>query len=105
MERYGGLSGLDSALFALLGTDLVAEERHRRGSWALAAALSAVFAFKIGHELMLGQPLFAADLGPGVAPAPLAHCVGATIGLLLAIHWCEARPLPEVATSARSGAG
>jgi rhomboid family GlyGly-CTERM serine protease len=89
MERYGGLSGIDSALFALLGASMLAENWRRDGgrAVALAAALAAAFAFKIGFELIAGQPLFAADLGPGVAPAPLAHCAGAAAGLLCAVRW------------------
>lgn len=103
MERYGGLSGLDSALFALLGAGLLADEM-RGASWsalALGAALAGAFAFKITFELATAQPLFAGNLGVGVAPAPLAHCAGAAVGLLFAIR-AVPRPRPSDARLAEA---
>jgi len=87
MERYAGLSGIDSALFALLGAQLLADEARRGGALAfgMGVAFALAFAFKIGFELALGQPLFAGNLGPGVSPTPLAHCAGAGVGLLCAL--------------------
>jgi rhomboid family GlyGly-CTERM serine protease len=84
LEIYAGLSGIDSALFALLGADLVREQWERRSPAALAIALALllVFALKIGFEITTAGTVFVADLAPGIAPVPRAHLAGALLGLL-----------------------
>ena len=86
MTLYGGLSGLDCALFALLAADLLWERREQRGTtgWWLGAALTGVLAGKIGFEAATGATLFVANLGSGVEAVPVAHAVGAGIGVLCA---------------------
>ncbi len=86
MLRYGGLSGLDSALFAQLGVDLLREQRRQSGIAALGLglALCLAFALKIGFEATHGGAVFVGDLPAGVGPVPGAHLAGALSGLLAA---------------------
>lgn len=86
LEFYGGLSGVDSALFALLGVDLLRDELRRRSRAALAigVGLSLGFALKIAFEFVTGATVFVADLSHGIAPVPVAHLAGAAIGILSA---------------------
>lgn len=82
---YRGLSGLDSALFALLAC-LVANERRRgdRATLFLVLAAGLGFGSKIAYELFTGSPMFASELGSGIVPVPLAHAVGAIAGIAAA---------------------
>lgn len=75
---FGGLSGLDVALFAALAWRLVADGgADRRVGLAMGGALAA----KLGWELASGGVLFAGS--EGVVHAPLAHLVGALVGLAI----------------------
>ncbi|HEX6885855.1 MAG TPA: rhombosortase [Planctomycetota bacterium] len=76
LERYRGLSGLDSALFGLA---LALELRARRAPLVLVAG--ALFAAKVAFELATGTALFVDGSGQGFTPVPLAHAVGALVGL------------------------
>jgi rhomboid family GlyGly-CTERM serine protease len=76
LERYRGLSGLDSALFVLLAVTLMRHGDSRRmvaGAWALVAFLA-----KLAWEGVTGGALFVHD--PGATAVPLAHLVGAVVG-------------------------
>ena len=75
IDTYRGLSGLDSALFALL----VAGDKRLR---ILLVPLVA----KIAFELATGSTLFVTNLGSGVVGVPVAHVAGAAIGLLMAFR-------------------
>lgn len=66
---YRGLSGLDSALFALL----VVSTRNR--------LLGAAFIAKLAYELITGGAVFVGD----VTVVPIAHLTGAIIGTVMAI--------------------
>ncbi len=82
LQIYRGLSGLDSALYALFGLLLLREARADRDTTRMlvAGAALAAFATKIGYELLSGAAVFApSDV---FAPVPLAHVVGAGCGLL-----------------------
>lgn len=85
ITHYRGASGLDSALFALLTTGMLREAARRsdRVSVAATTTLIALFLAKIGYELVTGEAAFA-DSGT-FTPVPLAHLVGATAGLAVAI--------------------
>lgn len=80
---YRGLSGLDSALFALLLTTLTGEEIHaKRWTWVVGLAVFAVaFVAKVGYEWMTGLTLFVGSFSSSVVPIPLVHVVGAAVGL------------------------
>jgi len=87
LEIYGGLSGIDSALFALLGGQLAHEHWKRGSSAALALALvfCLAFALKTGFEMTNGGTVFVGDLAPGIASVPLAHMAGAVVGVLASV--------------------
>lgn len=87
LELYAGLSGIDSALFALLGGELAHEQWKRGNSAALAIALVFCLAFvlKTGFEMTNGGTVFVGDLAPGIVSVPLAHLVGALMGLLASV--------------------
>jgi rhomboid family GlyGly-CTERM serine protease len=87
MTIYCGLSGLDSALFALLATAVLVEKlRTRSWGWTVAVGLSfAALATKIGYELITGQALFVDNAAAGFIPVPLAHAAGAMAGALAAL--------------------
>ena len=76
LERYRGLSGLDSALFVLLAVSLMRRGDSRRifaGAWALVAFLA-----KLAWEGATGGTLFVHDAG--LSAVPLAHLAGALAG-------------------------
>jgi rhomboid family GlyGly-CTERM serine protease len=75
---YRGLSGIDSALFALV---LVMHARNNPAVVLCAAG----FALKIAFEMTTGATVFVSGLGPGVQPVPVAHVAGATVGLLIGL--------------------
>lgn len=76
---YCGLSGLSHALLAAA---LAYEAVARRGrARAIVVGLGAVIAGKPVHELVTGAPAFAMSLGDGIVQVPLAHLVGALVGI------------------------
>jgi rhomboid family GlyGly-CTERM serine protease len=87
---YRGLSGLGSALFALIATRMLMTRRN-----PFVVACAAAFAIKITYEFVSGDTLFVQSLGPGVVALPIAHVIGAICGVLAAIT-------PPVFPSARS---
>ncbi|MGZ4808457.1 MAG: rhombosortase [Thermoanaerobaculia bacterium] len=86
---YRGLSGVDSALFALAACRIAAEQRG--WSRAMAAIAFAGFLAKIGFEMISGSTLFVRELAPGVMSLPDAHVIGAIIGV--AIAWADPKTL------------
>lgn len=72
---YRGLSGLDSALFALLLVQV-----RSRLAWFCGVA----FLGKIAFEVMTGAALFASNMGEGVVAVPVAHVAGALVGTITA---------------------
>jgi len=85
LQSYRGLSGLDSALFALAaGSMLIEESRNgRRHSAVVAAVVVAAQFLKITAESAAGHTLFVQN-APFI-PVPLAHLCGAVIGSLLSL--------------------
>jgi rhomboid family GlyGly-CTERM serine protease len=88
MTAYRGLSGIDSALFALLavrvGHQAVAEKDGLK--LGIAGVVAAGFAAKVGFELLTGTTLFVDSSAAGMTPVPLAHVVGGFIGLGCGVH-------------------
>jgi rhomboid family GlyGly-CTERM serine protease len=85
LDFYRGLSGVDSALFVLVGTNAMRSSlcsRDRLGT-ALAITLLAGFICKIGLEATSGRPLFMAD-DPEAFLVWLAHGLGGAVGCLVA---------------------
>lgn len=79
---YAGLSGIDSALFGLVGVSMVRESlaNRERATPILATLLLAGFVVKIASEFATGTSVFASG-DNGMVPVPLAHIVGMGIGL------------------------
>ncbi len=73
IATYRGLSGVDSALFALLVT---ASGRTTIGIMCLVG-----FLLKTLYEVTTGQTVFVTNLGSGAVAIPLAHLAGAAAGL------------------------
>lgn len=82
MASYRGLSGIDSALFMLVAAATLVRSVPERDWPLLAAALAflAGFLFKTGYEFATRETIFLKDSAQMI-PVPLAHLVGAAIGL------------------------
>lgn len=85
LSRYRGLSGIDSALFALLAVLLSAQAvRERRPALAVViAATVAGFAGKIAYETATGAAFFVRE--GGFVAVPRAHVAGVAAGVLAAL--------------------
>jgi rhomboid family GlyGly-CTERM serine protease len=79
LRTYRGLSGIDSALFVMLGVGLCREGVVGR-RWVVA--LLACFALKLAFEFATGRAVFVAV--DGMVPVPVAHLVGAATGAVVA---------------------
>ena len=79
VTAYRGLSGIDSALFALL---LTLELRRSR----LVALCAVAFAAKIAFEMTTGATVFVSDMGAGIVAVPVAHAAGAFAALIPNIY-------------------
>ncbi|MDH5558424.1 MAG: rhombosortase [Alphaproteobacteria bacterium] len=80
MARYGGLSGVVSAMVVYLALIEMRQPGPTRMLWG---AILLLFAAKVGYELLVGRALFAA---PGATPfevAPVAHIIGAAVAAAL----------------------
>lgn len=82
---YRGLSGLDSALFALAAGRVFVEEAAARRWLNMTAAGVAVAGqfLKILLEVQAGETLFVGD--DSFTPVPLAHLTGALLGTTVAL--------------------
>jgi rhomboid family GlyGly-CTERM serine protease len=88
LTYYRGLSGLDAALFAFLATHLVAAMKRAgdRAGLLLVAALWAGLCLKIAYEMLTGQAVCVSNLSPGVVVVPLAHIIGAAVGMVAGLR-------------------
>jgi rhomboid family GlyGly-CTERM serine protease len=83
---YRGLSGLDSALFALLAVGVL-RDRIATRPWGLIVSIAAVgagFFAKTCIELAFGASVFVDAHAAEFAPVPLAHLIGAACGAIVA---------------------
>lgn len=82
LSTYRGLSGVDSALFALLaGRTWI--EKWKAADWAMVMGVSLLlggFAAKMIYEAAFGSTLFVDSLDGGFTSTPLAHVLGAGVG-------------------------
>lgn len=81
LMTYRGLSGIDSALFAM-ATVLFAARFARDREWRLLAAVSLVgclFAAKVRFEFTTGAAVFVHD--DAMIPVPWAHVAGGLVGI------------------------
>lgn len=86
MQTYRGLSGVDSALVALMGTMLLREAVVLR-QWRRVSAMAllfAGFAAKMIYEAGTGTTLFVNATAAGFTPIVEAHLAGAVIGVVAA---------------------
>lgn len=100
MATYRGLSGIDSALFAMLAARILLDATAQKDWWGLGLAVivSVGFAAKVHFELSTGATLFVDSADAGMTPVPLAHVIGGIVGLacvlpmtLLRLKPCELR--------------
>jgi rhomboid family GlyGly-CTERM serine protease len=86
LATYGGLSGLDSALFALLAVQVLRDKWNQGDRYWLAVGVLCALAFaaKVGYEFHTAQTLFA-EPTTAMSPVPLAHLVGGSVGTLVGI--------------------
>jgi rhomboid family GlyGly-CTERM serine protease len=78
-----GLSGLDSALFALLLCQIAGSDRRKPApSLDLAGAAALLFLGKCAWEYYTGTTLFVAHSAGSPVPMPLAHLAGFVCGLI-----------------------
>ena len=104
MSTYRGLSGLDSAAYTLLAVSVLRDNvRARRWGWVAAAGTALIaLAAKIICEMATGSAVFVSGGESGVLPVPLAHEVGAAVGILAGLFGLpERRAAPQSASAAR----
>ena len=84
---YGGLSGLDCALYALLMVLMIKREiRSRSRVWfAFFCLLFAGLMAKITYETVTGLTLFVSNAHSAMVPVPLAHLVGGVVGTTIGV--------------------
>jgi hypothetical protein len=96
LETYRGLSGIDSALYVLLAVTLLKDEVHgRRWGWVIAlSGVLVAFTAKVGYEIATGGTIFVNSGASHMIPVPLAHCVGAAVGMVVGLmripNWVHA---------------
>ena len=88
LPTYRGSSGIDSALFAMALVAFAREARAegRRGSVALCVLVGAGFVAKLVYEVTVGAAVFADSAA--FEPVPLAHAVGAAVGIAVTTSPC-----------------
>ena len=85
LQRYRGLSGIDSALFTMLAVDLLRHHLGPEGRREIAQGIGIVLAMFIGKiavEFIWETTVFVDSRTAGMVPVPLAHGVGAIVGLV-----------------------
>ena len=87
MARYGGLSGVVSAVVVYLCLQKMRQGGFVRAVWA---AILLLFVAKIGYEILIGQAVFAAPDTTQFDVVPAIHIIGAVVAALLFLI-CEGR--------------
>jgi rhomboid family GlyGly-CTERM serine protease len=82
LNIYGGLSGLDCSLYALLGVLLIKREwRLRNWVWVIIyTMLLGLLLAKIVYEMATGLTIFV-DNNTAMVPVPLSHLAGGLVGI------------------------
>lgn len=86
MTTYRGLSGIDSAIFALFVVGNLADARKRkdRNGVLIYATVILGFAAKLAFEVGTDSTFFVDSRAAGFVPIVEAHVVGAMVGTLVA---------------------
>jgi rhomboid family GlyGly-CTERM serine protease len=85
MQTYRGLSGIDSALFALFAILMLKRPSIRKTAGGYAILLLLVLGIaKVIFELSTGTTLFVDGSENHFIPVPLAHLAGGLVGLAVA---------------------
>lgn len=98
-ERYRGLSGIDSALFAAwLTRTLQWAWRQRDGRLLLLGGAGLVgFCLKCAYEVFTQDAVFVSSLALDFQPVPIAHLLGAGVGALWGWNLSAVAPAPRAA--------
>jgi hypothetical protein len=82
LEVYGGLSGLDCALYSLLIVLFIQREwRTHHWIWIIFYIIMLVLLpVKIIYEMTSGLTFFVNNIHTDMVPVPLAHLVGGVVG-------------------------
>jgi rhomboid family GlyGly-CTERM serine protease len=85
LQTYRGLSGIDSALFALLAVTRLRQawQEQHHGWLGVLAIVWLAFVGKVSYETVTGGTLFVNSQVVHLLPVPLAHGVGAAVGAVL----------------------
>jgi rhomboid family GlyGly-CTERM serine protease len=87
LDFYRGLSGIDSALFALLAVTQLKQVRRDRPWAAILVVLPSIaFAGKTLYEWHAAQTLFVDSVAAGMIPIVSAHIAGACAGLIVGCY-------------------
>jgi len=79
MARYGGLSGVVSAMIVYVSIQEIGKGGIPRVIWMTVLAL---FLAKSGYEILFGQAVFASSNSMPIAVVPAAHVIGAITAIL-----------------------
>jgi rhomboid family GlyGly-CTERM serine protease len=87
LKVYGGLSGLDCALYALLMVLLIKREIRSRSHFWIAFFFLLLIGLiaKITYETVTGMTIFVGNNHSGMVPVPLAHLVGGVVGTAIGL--------------------
>ena len=87
LKVYGGLSGLDCALYSLLIVLFIRREwSAQKWRWIIFYTIMLVMLpAKIIYEMTSGLTIFVSNLQAGMVPVPLSHLVGGVVGLAVGI--------------------
>jgi rhomboid family GlyGly-CTERM serine protease len=87
VSQYRGLSGIDTALFTMLGLELWIEARRAGNrSWSLATGIMLFgFVAKTAYEAVGGATIFVDQEAAGFVPLVWDHIAGAAVGASIAL--------------------
>ena len=87
LEVYGGLSGLDCALYSLMIVLIMRREWHTLNwFWILFYTMMLVLLpVKIIYEMTSGLTIFVNNIHTNMVPVPLSHLIGGMVGLVVGV--------------------
>ena len=98
---YGGLSGLDCALYSLLVALVIKHEWHNQNwTWIIFYGIMLVLLpAKVIYELISGLTIFVNSSHTSMVPVPLAHLVGGIVGFVVGMDKLRVRKMTYPAAS------